>query len=153
MSDSPIPIIISSAEDEQLARRVQQALGSFGLRGELRAASTFQSPGHLLTMLTQYEKDPQVKLYIAAGKYSQALAALIDSIVTRPVIACPAPGYNSMPLPEEAGCAVASSPVGAAVMAAKIIGLADHALAERVAQWHRQRTERLVNEDANLRAG
>jgi phosphoribosylaminoimidazole carboxylase PurE protein len=134
------------------------ALAGLGLESELRIASAFTSPGHLLTMLTRYERDPRPKVYIAVSSLNNALAGTIDAATVWPVIACPPRSdayggvdvFSSLRLPNGLASAVALDPAAAALLAAKMLGIADEALRERIREGQHARTERLVAEDAEL---
>ncbi|MCZ7543034.1 MAG: AIR carboxylase family protein [Anaerolineae bacterium] len=158
MSDALVPIIMGSKSDQQHAQQIAVALAGLGLESELRIASAFTSPGHLLTMLTRYERDPRPKVYIAVSSLNNALAGAIDATTAWPVIACPpraeafggADVFSSLRLPGGLAPAVVLDPGSAALLAAKILGVADAELRERVREGQRARTERLVAEDAEL---
>lgn len=154
-------IILGSPADEPLARQIGQALDVFGLQWELRVASAHKVPLHLLQMLEEYEQDARPKVYITIAGRSNALSGMVDAHVAAPVIACPpysdkfAGGdvLSSLRAPSGVAPAVVLEPEGAALLAAKLLGLADPALRQRVQAAQAAQRDRLLDADGALRAG
>jgi phosphoribosylaminoimidazole carboxylase PurE protein len=159
MPDALIPIIMSAKSDQQHAQQIAVALAGFNLTSELRIASAFKSPGHLLTMLTRYEQDPRPKVYITISSLTNALSGLVDGATAWPVIACPpraeayggADIYSSLRMPVGLAPAVVTDPTAAALLAAKILGVNDENLRATIREQQRTLVERLVSEDTELR--
>ena len=161
MSNALVPIIMGSKSDQQHAQQIAVALARYGLKSELRIASAFKSPGHLLTMLTRYELDSRPKVYITVASLNNALSGIVDAATSWPVIACPPRSdafggtdvFSSLRMPAGLAPAVVLEPAAAAQLAAKILGVADSDLRAMVREGQRAQTERLVAEDAGLQGG
>lgn len=132
MSNVIVPVIMGSKSDLAFAERIAAALDTFGLPSELRIASAHKSAQHLLEMLAAYEADERTKVYVTVAGRSNALSGLVDANVTAPVIACPPYSekfggmdvLSSLRMPSGVAPAVVLEPEAAALLAAKILGLA-----------------------------
>ncbi|WP_376792595.1 AIR carboxylase family protein [Thermoflexus sp.] len=154
-----VVILMGSRSDLEHGRSVARALESFGLAWEMRIASAHKVPDHLLKLLQAYEADPRPKVYITVAGRSNALSGLVDGQVRAPVIACPpiseafagADLFSSLRMPSGIAPAVVLDPAGAALLAAKILGLADPETRERVARFQEQQRQRILDDDAEIR--
>jgi 5-(carboxyamino)imidazole ribonucleotide mutase len=158
MSDGLVVILMGSKADEAHARKILQAARALGLKTALRIGSAHKTPQHVTDMLRQYESDPRPKVYITVAGRSNALSAFADGLVRAPVIACPPPSdsfggvdiYSSLRLPSGIASAVVLDPANAALMAAKILGLADPALAERVNAYQKALARKIIADDRSV---
>jgi 5-(carboxyamino)imidazole ribonucleotide mutase len=149
-------LILGSPTDRPFADRIIKALESFGIPSEMHIASAHKTPRHLLDLLEKYEADPQPKVYITLAGRSNALSGFVDAQVTAPVIACPpysekfAGGdlLSSLRMPSGVAPAVVLEPEAAALLAAKMLGLADESLCRRVREAQEQQRQRIINADA-----
>jgi len=154
-------ILMGSPSDEGWARQIGQALDGFVIPWELRVASAHKVPQYLTELLGEYERDPRPKVYITVAGRSNALSGVVDAHVAAPVIACPpysdkfagADLLSSLRAPSGVAPAVVLEPEGAALLAAKLLGLADPALRGRVEAAQAAQRARLFEADAALRAG
>jgi phosphoribosylaminoimidazole carboxylase PurE protein len=152
-------IIIGSPSDKSIAQQVADALDKFGIPWEVRVASAHKTPQRLLELLAQYEAGPRRKVYITVAGRSNALSGMVDAQVTAPVIACPPYGdkfagadvYSSLRTPSGVAPAVVLEPENAALLAAKMLSLADPALRAKVQQSQEEQRKRLADADAGLR--
>jgi len=150
---------MGSVSDREHGEQIAAALEEFGVPCELRVASAHKSVRHLLDMLAAYEADPRRKVYITVAGRSNALSGLVDANVTAPVIACPplSPDwalvdvFSSLRMPSGVAPAVVLAPAGAALLAAKMLGLADEAIRERVAAMQRDQGGQLGRDDQDVR--
>lgn len=153
-----VPILMGSKSDLKHAQIIAGALAKFGIESEIRIASAHKVPVYLLDLLRQYEANPRPKVYVTIAGRSNALSGLVDAQVASPVIACPplsdafggADIYSSLRMPSGVAPAVILDGEGAALAAAKIFGLTDAAIREKVAAFQRQNAERLLADDADL---
>lgn len=151
-------IILGSPSDEPVGRQLVQALESFGLPWEMRVASAHKTPHYLLEILARYKADPRPKVYITVAGRSNALSGMVDAQVSAPVIACPpyADKYaggdllSSLRVPSGVAPAVVLEPANAALLAAKMLGLADPALRTKVQQAQQEQRQRLCDADITL---
>ena len=154
----PVIIIMGSPSDEPVATKITQALDTLGVAWEKRVASAHKVPRYVLDMLASYESDPQPKVYITVAGRSNALSGLVDAQVSAPVIACPPYSekfsggdlLSSVRMPSGVAPAVILEPANAALLAAKMLGLAEPALREKVAEVQEGHRQRLIKADAEL---
>jgi 5-(carboxyamino)imidazole ribonucleotide mutase/phosphoribosylaminoimidazole-succinocarboxamide synthase len=84
------------------------------------------------------------------------LSGFVDAQVAAPVIACPPPSdkfggadiFSSLRMPSGVAPAVVLEPAGAALLAAKILAVADAALWERIAALQETNRQRILTDDA-----
>jgi 5-(carboxyamino)imidazole ribonucleotide mutase len=158
MSNSLIVILMGSKADEEYCRKIADAVRAFGLKAVLRIGSAHKTPQHVSDMLHKFESDPRPKVYITVAGRSNALSAFADGLVTAPVIACPPPSdafgggdiLSSLHTPSGIAPAVVLEPANAALLAAKILGLSDPALAAKVAEYQKLQAGRVVADDKAL---
>lgn len=159
MSEPRVIIILGSKSDLEHGKAIQSALAEFGVASEMRVASAHKSPAHLLRVLEDYEREGGARVYITVAGRSNALSGFVDAQVAAPVIACPpysdrfAGGdvLSSLRMPSGVAPAVVLEPAGAALLAVKMLGLVDRALAERVAARQRAAVEALMKDDEEVR--
>jgi 5-(carboxyamino)imidazole ribonucleotide mutase len=153
-----VVVIMGSPSDAEFSAKITQALDGFGIPWETRVASAHKVPRYVLEILEAYEADPQPKVYITVAGRSNALSGLVDAQVSAPVIACPPHSekfagsdvYSSLRMPSGVAPAVVLEPENAALLAAKVLSLAEPGLRAKVeAIQHRQR-QRLLDADAEL---
>jgi phosphoribosylaminoimidazole carboxylase PurE protein len=153
-----VVVILGSPGDKETGQRIAAALDGLGIPSEMRVASAHKVPRYLLDLLARYEADPRPKVYITVAGRSNALSGLVDAQVTAPVIACPpysdrfAGGdvLSSLRAPSGVAPAVVLEPEGAALLAAKMLGLTDANLRARRGAAQEEQRQRLVNADAAL---
>jgi phosphoribosylaminoimidazole carboxylase PurE protein len=152
-------IIMGSPSDRPIAERVVQGLADFDIPAEMRVASAHKVPEYVLAMLDAYEADDEPTVYVTIAGRSNALSGLIDGRVKAPVIACPpysdkfAGGdiYSSLRMPSGVVPAVVMSPENAALLAAKMLALAEPALKAKIEQVKDRHRQRLYDADTKLR--
>jgi len=154
-----IVIIMGSPSDEPFAEKITQALDDFGIPWEKRVASAHKVPDRLLELLAAYEADPRPKVYVTVAGRSNALSGMVDAQVCAPVIACPpysdkfAGGdlLSSLRAPSGVAPAVVLEPANAALLAAKMLGLTDSGLQDKVQAAQEEHRQRLLDADAAMR--
>ena len=154
-----VVILMGSQSDMEHARQIVESLDKLGVPSEVRVASAHKSPHYLLQLLAAYEADGRTKVYITIAGRSNALSGMVDAQVTAPVIACPpysdrfagADLFSSLRMPSGVAPAVVLEPAGAALLAVKILALADGQLAQAVAQTQQEARERIIADDAAVR--
>ena len=152
-------VLMGSPSDRDFAGKITDALDSYGIPWETRIASAHKTPQYLLDALARYEAGPQPKVYITVAGRSNALSGMVDAAVAAPVIACPpysdkfggADIYSSMRTPSGVAPAVVLEPKNAALLAAKILSLADADVAERIREAQAEQRRRLYDADQNER--
>jgi len=154
-----VPIIMGSKADFGHAQAIADGLRAFGIESEIRVASAHKVTRYLLDMLAAYEADPQPKVYITVAGRSNALSGVVDANVTAPVIACPpysdrfggADLFSSLRMPSGVAPAVVLEPAAAALLAAKMLAMADPALRERIVQAQQEAAQQVIEDDQSLR--
>jgi len=151
-------LILASPADRPWADRIAQMLDRFAIPWKMHVSSAHKTPAHLLALLEGYEADPGPRVYITVAGRSNALSGFVDAQVSAPVIACPpyAEQYaggdvlSSLRMPSGVAPAVVLEAENAALLAAKILSLADPALRRRVQEAQEEQRRRLVEADAAL---
>eukprot|EP00172_Hildenbrandia_rubra_P002679 Plantae.Rhodophyta-Hildenbrandia_rubra.ctg3728.p1 GENE.Plantae.Rhodophyta-Hildenbrandia_rubra.ctg3728~~Plantae.Rhodophyta-Hildenbrandia_rubra.ctg3728.p1 ORF type:complete len:552 (-),score=92.01 Plantae.Rhodophyta-Hildenbrandia_rubra.ctg3728:1369-3024(-) len=153
-----VPILMGSASDLPFCEKIAAQLTRLGVAHELRIASAHKVPERLLELLKGYEADPRPKVYIAVAGRSNALSGVLDCAVSSPVISCPpysstfggADLFSSIRMPGGVCPSLVLEPEAAALFAAKILGVYDSSLKEKVSELQRANRGRLVVDDAQL---
>jgi 5-(carboxyamino)imidazole ribonucleotide mutase/phosphoribosylaminoimidazole-succinocarboxamide synthase len=156
-----VPIIMGSKSDLDHGTTIAAALTGYGVESEIRVASAHKAATYLLDLLAGYESDPRPKVYVTVAGRSNALSGLVDGNVTAPVIACPpysdrfggADLFSSLRMPSGIAPMVVLDPGGAALAAAKILGMADERVRSAVETAKREWTETIVNDDREIQRG
>jgi 5-(carboxyamino)imidazole ribonucleotide mutase/phosphoribosylaminoimidazole-succinocarboxamide synthase len=153
-----VVILMGSKADEAHCQKIAGAARGFGLDVVLRVGSAHKAAEHVLALLAQYEQDPRPKVYITVAGRSNALSGLTDGNVSAPVIACPpaseafggADVYSSLRMPSGIAPAVVLEPVNAALLAAKILALADPQVREQVMAYQKNQTQKIIDDDQSI---
>jgi phosphoribosylaminoimidazole carboxylase PurE protein len=153
-----VVILMGSRADMGHAARITEALAELGIPADLRIGSAHKTPTHVVDILATYEADPRPKVYITIAGRSNALSGFVDAQVNAPVIACPpisdtfagADIYSSLRMPSGVAPAVVLEPAGAALLAAKILGIHIPEIRERVAGLHQEYVERILRDDDEI---
>ena len=155
MPNALVVILMGSKADEEHCRKIAEAAHALGLETVLRVGSAHKTPRHVMDLLRQFESDPRPKVYITVAGRSNALSAFADGQVSAPVIACPPTSvdfgggdiFSSLRMPSGIAPAVVLEPANAALLAAKILGLVDPAVAAKVAVFQKAQAGKVVTDD------
>jgi 5-(carboxyamino)imidazole ribonucleotide mutase len=158
MTTPLVIILMGSKADLEHCQKIAEAARSFGLEAILNIGSAHKTPEHVLLLLRKYEADRRPRVYITVAGRSNALSGFTDGSVSAPVIACPPPSeafggvdiYSSLRMPSGIAPAVVLDPANAALLAAKILGLCDPAVSERVVEFHKRQAEKVTEDDKGL---
>jgi 5-(carboxyamino)imidazole ribonucleotide mutase/phosphoribosylaminoimidazole-succinocarboxamide synthase len=158
---SSVVILMGSKSDRPFVSKITAALDELGITHQERVASAHKSARYLLDLLAGYEASGQIGVYITVAGRSNALSGMVDANVAAPVIACPpysekfagADLYSSLRMPSGVSPAVVLDPTAAALLAAKILAIADPGLRGRVLTLQRTQTENLIAADRELNRG
>jgi 5-(carboxyamino)imidazole ribonucleotide mutase len=96
-------------------------------------------------------------VYITVAGRSNALSGFVDAAVSAPVIACPPPSeafggadiFSSLRMPSGVAPALVLEPANAALLAAKILGLCDPVVRQRLQAFQQQQVQKVLDDDAN----
>lgn len=155
MSTPLVVILMGSKADESHCQKIAEAARGFGLDVAIHIGSAHKTPGHVLSILENYERDPRPKVYITVAGRSNALSGFSDGSVSAPVIACPPPSetfggadlYSSLRMPSGIAPAVVLDPGNAALLAAKILGLASAEVKTSVAEFQRKQADKILSDN------
>jgi 5-(carboxyamino)imidazole ribonucleotide mutase len=158
MSKPLVIILMGSKADEAHCDKVAEAARKFGLDVAQRIGSAHKTPEHVMSLLRDYEADSRPKVYITVAGRSNALSGFADAAVSAPVIACPpsseafggADIYSSLRMPSGVAPAVVLDPGNAALLAAKILGLSDPAVRQKVIEFQQKQAEKILADDQSL---
>ena len=159
MFQSLVVILMGSKADAAHCDKIAEAARGFGLDVITRIGSAHKTPAHVSQLLRDYEADPRPKVYITVAGRSNALSGFTDGAVSAPVIACPpssetfggADVFSSLRMPSGIAPAVVLDPGNAALLAAKILGLNDSAVREKVLEFQRKQAARILSDDEAAR--
>jgi 5-(carboxyamino)imidazole ribonucleotide mutase len=158
MSQPLVVILMGSKADVAHCAKIAEAARGFGLDVITRIGSAHKTPEHVLNLLREYEADPRPKVYITVAGRSNALSGFTDGAVSAPVIACPpssevfggADVFSSLRMPSGIAPAVVLDPGNAALLAAKILGLGDAVVREKVLEFRRKQAVKILSDDETM---
>jgi phosphoribosylaminoimidazole-succinocarboxamide synthase len=153
-----VPILMGSKADKKHCDQIAAACHRFGLATEMHVLSAHKVPTRLLEVVGRLEADPRPKVYISVAGRSNALSGLLDGSVASPVIACPPPSdafggadiFSSLRMPGGIAPVVSLDPGNAALTAAKILGIHDPLVRDRVRAFQKANRDRLYVDDAEV---
>lgn len=160
MAETRVVILSGSASDGPWVDKIASALDGLGVSYVRRIGSAHRVPEHVLDLLRGYDSDGIPTVFITVAGMSDALSGLTDANVVSPVIACP-PASNSfggldvlssLRTPPGVAPIVALHPTNAAIGAAKILGLMENGIRERVAKDQADRAAKVLAGDKELTA-
>ena len=159
MSQPLVIILMGSKADAAHCEKIAEAARGFGLDVITRIGSAHKTPEHVSKLLRDYEADPRPKVYITVAGRSNALSGFTDGAVSAPVIACPPSSdafggtdvFSSLRMPSGIAPAVVLDPGNAALLAAKILGLSDSVVREKVLEFQRKQAAKILADDEALR--
>ncbi len=150
-------IIMGSERDLDFSREIAKYLKLLGVNPEFRVASAHKTPLTVLEILKEFEAEKVV--YITVAGRSNALSAFIDGNTSKPVIACPpysekyggADIYSSLRVPSGIGCVVTIETEGAAIAAAKILGLDEAEIEANVVAYQESKRKDLAKANESVK--
>jgi phosphoribosylaminoimidazole carboxylase PurE protein len=153
-----VVIVMGSKSDAPHGEAIAGALQKLGIGSETRIASAHKVTRYLLDALAAYDAANAPRVFITIAGRSNALSGVVDANVRWPVIACPPASdrfggmdiLSSLRMPSGVAPLTILEPEAAALAAAKMLALADPALAERVAQFQAAQRERAIADDRAL---
>ncbi len=155
-----VVILMGSKSDSAHCAKIAAALDGFDIEHESRIGSAHKTPAHVAAMLAEYESSGRPLVYITAAGRSNALSGFVDGAVNAPVLACPphsdtfggADLFSSVRMPAGIAPGLVLEPANAALLAAKILGLADEGIARRVRAFRESNANTILKDDDDLRA-
>jgi 5-(carboxyamino)imidazole ribonucleotide mutase len=153
-----VVILMGSKSDLGRCEEIAETARMLGLDIVLRVGSAHKTAEHTLKLLQEYEKDPRPKVYITVAGRSNALSGFTDGAVIAPVIAYPpssesyggADIWSSLRMPSGIAPAVVLEPQNAALLAAKILGLSDENVRNKVKEFRQRQADKIVEDDVSI---
>jgi len=155
--DGKVVVLMGSERDLDFCKEIAKHLKVFGLAYEFRVGSAHKTPGKVLAVVKEYEKERVV--YVTVAGRSNALSAFVDANTVKPVIACPpysekyggADVFSSLRVPSGVGLVVTVEPEAAAVAAAKILAVDDKELSKRIAEFQSAKKAEVEKADGSVK--
>jgi 5-(carboxyamino)imidazole ribonucleotide mutase len=155
---SKVVIIMGSKADLEWANQISKVLGNFEIESISRIASAHKVPLKCYNLIKEYEKENVVFITIAG--MSNALSGFADAQTHCPVIACPpysdkfggADVYSSLRMPSGVAPLTVLSPDNAAFAAAKILGLSNPEIQNKIRMLQEKKRQELEEADQGLQA-
>lgn len=164
MSNAFVAILMGSDSDWPVMENTYKVLKELGITAEVKVTSAHRTPAATHAYVTDAESRG-CKVFICAAGLAAHLAGAVAGLTTRPVIGVPMDGgplkgqdslLSTVMMP--AGVPVATVAIGkagaknAAYLAAQMLGVADEAVAQRVADDRKANAEAVIAKDAALQS-
>lgn len=156
-----VVIIAGSRSDMDHVLQIVEHLKAFDIHTVVHIASAHKTPQRLLELVRSHNWVNEPTVFIAVAGRSNALGGMIDGATHFPVINCPPPGdrfagldiLSSLRMPSGIAPATVLEPDQAALLAAKILGLADKSINSKVRalQKSHQRQEKETDIDVQAK--
>lgn len=152
-----VRVIMGSASDVEVAKKVTQILKKFEISYEVSVISAHRA----LNILEETIKKDDCKVYIGIAGMAAHLAGVMAGMTIKPVIGIPVGGSNTAGL--DALLSMVQMPKGvpvatvainggnnAALLAIQILALADENLAEKLKSYKKEMLDKVIEDDKNL---
>jgi len=149
-------ILMGSKADTEHCSKIASVLSKLGVKSEMRIGSAHKVPLKALEIIKQNESEDTV--FITVAGRSNALSGFSDAQTYCPVIACPPYGdkysgadiFSSLRMPSGVAVLTVLEPELAALAAAKILGLKDSTIREKVIEYQKRNREILEQDDIEI---
>ncbi|WP_151410629.1 5-(carboxyamino)imidazole ribonucleotide mutase [Anaerococcus sp. Marseille-P9784] len=154
-----VRVIMGSASDIEVAKKVTQILKKFEISYEVSVISAHRA----LNILEETIKKDDCKVYIGIAGMAAHLAGVMAGMTIKPVIGIPVGGSNTAGL--DALLSMVQMPKGvpvatvainggnnAGLLAIQILALADENLAEKLKSYKKEMLDKVIEDDKNLEA-
>ncbi len=161
-SSSPlVGVVMGSDSDWRVMSDASQALTDFGIPHEVEVVSAHRTPDKLMSYARE-ARGRGIRVIIAGAGGAAHLPGMLASMTALPVVGVPVPlafldGMDSLLsiVQMPAGIPVATVSIGGArnagILAARILGTSDEALADRVEQYARDLEEQVGEKNERLK--
>ncbi len=152
-----VVIIMGSKSDMDWSEKIASTLDELGIDSEMRIASAHKVPLKALDILEEYEDEKVV--YVTVAGRSNALSGFVDAQTEKPVIACPpysskfagADIFSSLRMPSGVCPMVVIGTEQAGLAAAKMLGLSDEDLQDRIKGYQEENRKQIDKDDEEVR--
>lgn len=153
---SKVVIIMGSKSDLDWANKISKSLNEFGIENIKRIASAHKVPLKCYEIIKKYEQENVVFITIAG--MSNALSGFSDAQTHCPVIACPPYSekfsgldlLSSVRMPSGVAPLTILNPENSALAAAKIIGLTNSDIQEKIKEYQNKKREEIEIADNEM---
>lgn len=152
-----VRVIMGSASDIEIAKKVTTNLKKFGISYEVSVISAHRA----LDVLKETVDKDDCKVYITIAGMAAHLGGVTAGMTVKPVIGVPVGGSNTAGL--DALLSIAQMPKGvpvatvainggqnAAILAAQILALSDQDLSQKLKDYKLEMKEGVMDQDRNL---
>ncbi|MFO7793158.1 MAG: AIR carboxylase family protein [Thermoplasmatota archaeon] len=152
-----VVIIMGSKSDMDWSKKIAGTLDELGIDSVMRIASAHKVPQKAMDIIEEYEDEKVV--YITVAGRSNALSGFVDAQTDKPVIACPpysskfagADIFSSLRMPSGVCPMVVMGTEQAGLAAAKIFGLSDEEVRERIKKYQKSNRDQIDKDDKEVR--
>ncbi len=154
-----VPIIMGSMSDMDFCKKIGGELEKLGVKHEYRIASAHKATEFALGVIREYDANNDKVVYITVAGRSNALSAVIDANSLNPVIACPPYSskfggmdiISSLRMPSGVCPLVVLEPKNAALAAAKMLGITDAEIKQKVKDYKAGFVDSIKKADAEVK--
>lgn len=148
-------ILLGSASDGHIAKKAVATLNELGVTWEVKVASAHRSPDRVVDLV----RGSDAKVFVGVAGISAALPGVIAAHTIRPVIGVPASGpvnldailsVVQMPPAVPVAAVGLDNGVNAALLAVRIMALADPALSKRLEAYMQDKAAKVVTDSEKL---
>lgn len=152
-----VVIIMGSKSDMDWSQKIADTLNELGIESVMRIASAHKVPLKAMDIIKEYEDEKVV--YITVAGRSNALSGFVDAQTEKPVLACPpysskfAGGdiFSSLRMPSGVCPMVVMGTEQGGLAAAKMLGLTDEDLQERIKKYQEKNRKKIDEDDEEVR--
>jgi len=152
-----VVIMMGSKSDMDWCKKIADTVNDLGIESVMRIASAHKVPFKAVDIIKEYEDEKVV--YITVAGRSNALSGFVDAQTEKPVIACPpysskfagADIFSSLRMPSGVCPMVVMGTEQAGLAAAKMLGLTDNGLQERIKKYQEQNRKKIDEDDKEVR--
>jgi len=157
MSEVTVAIMMGSQSDLEVMRESAKILKDFGVSCELKVLSAHRTPKETAEYAETF-REKGGKVFICGAGVSAALAGVVSAHTTLPVIGVPLDAsslngvdalYSTVQMPPgvPVGCMAIGKPgaKNAALLAIRILGVTDTAIAEKLEQFREENRRKILD--------
>lgn len=152
-----VVIMMGSKSDMEWSEKIADTLKKLGIESVMRIASAHKVPLKAMEIIKEYEDEKVV--YITVAGRSNALSGFVDAQTEKPVIACPpysskfagADIFSSLRMPSGVCPMVVMGTEQAGLAAAKMLGLTDQGLQEKIKKYQEDNRKKIDEDDKEVR--
>jgi len=160
MSNPIVGIVMGSQSDLEVMEPAAKTLEEFGIPYEIRVISAHRTP-HVAFEYASKARENGLKVIIGAAGGAAHLAGVLAGLTTLPVIGVPVMGKSlsgldsllsmvQMPPGVPVGCVGVNASKNAALLAVRMLGIEDKAVADKLEAFKKAQAEAVVKMDQQV---